>query len=48
MKRKTNLTEQEQKLLSILKIGRENIKTTKELLKEMQFENTNRGMRCLR
>lgn len=48
MKRKTNLTEQEQKLLSILKIGRENIKTTKELLKEMQLENTNRGMRCLR
>ena len=42
------LTEQEEKLLSILKIGRENIKTTKELLKEMQFENTNRGMRCLR
>lgn len=34
MKRKTNLTEQEQKLLSIFKIGRENIKTTKELLKE--------------
>lgn len=48
MEKKANLTKQEQKLLSMLKIGRKNIKTTKELLKEMQFENTNRGMRCLR
>lgn len=48
MEKKANLTKQEQKLLSMLKIGRKNIKTTKLLLKEMQFENTNRGRRCLR
>lgn len=43
-----NLTKQEQKLLSMLKIGRKNIKTTKMLLKELQLEGSSRGMRCLR
>ena len=48
MEKKANLTKQEQKLLSMLKIGRKNIKTTKQLLKEMQFENANRDRGCLR
>lgn len=48
MEKKANLTKQEQKLLSILKIGRKNIKTTKVLLKEMQLEGSSRGMRYLR
>lgn len=48
MDKKANLTKQEQKLLSMLKIGRKNIKTTKMLLKELQLEGSSRGMRCLR
>ena len=48
MDKKANLTKQEQKLLSMLKIGRKNIKTTKVLLKEMQLEGSSRGMRYFR
>lgn len=48
MDKKDNLTKQERKLLSMLKIGRKNIKTTKVLLKELQLEGSSRGMRCLR
>lgn len=48
MEKKANLTKQEQKLLSMLKIGRKNIKTTKVLLKELQLEGSSRGRRNLR
>jgi hypothetical protein len=48
MKRANELTDEEEQLLLLLKVGRKNIKTTKLLLKEMQFENTNRDRRYLR
>lgn len=48
MEKKANLTKKEKKLLSLLKIGRKNIKTTKVLLKEMQLEGSSRSMRNLR
>ena len=48
MERKTNLTKQEEQLLRLLKVGRKNIKTTKQLLNEMQIPNTNNGERHFR
>ena len=42
------LTKHEEKLLSLLKVGRNNIKTTKLLLLEMQIENTSKGVRYFR
>lgn len=48
MKRANELTDEEEQLLLLLKVGRKNIKTTKLLLKELQLEGSSRGMRCLR
>ena len=42
------LTKDEEKLLNLLKVGRNNIKTTKLLLLEMQIENTSKGVRYFR
>ena len=48
MKRANELTDEEEQLLLLLKVGRKNIKTTKVLLKEMQLEGSSRGRRNLR
>lgn len=48
MNKKENLTKQERQLLRLLKIGRKNIKTTKQLLNEMQIPNTQNGERHFR
>ena len=48
MERKTNLTKQEKQLLWLLKVGRKNIKKTKQLLNEMQIPNTRNGERHFR
>ena len=45
MKRANELTDEEEQLLLLLKVGRKNIKTTKVLLKEMQLEGSSRGRR---
>lgn len=42
------LTKHEDKLLRVLKVGRNNIKTTKLLLMEMQIENNSKGVRYFR
>ena len=48
MEKKTNLTKREKQLLLLLKVGRKNIKTTKQLLNEMQIPNTHNGERHFR
>lgn len=48
MERKTKLTQQEKRLLLLLKVGRKNIKKTKQLLNEMQIPNTRNGERHFR
>lgn len=48
MKRANELTDEEEQLLLLLKVGRKNIKTTKVLLKEMQLKGSSKSMRCLR
>ena len=48
MKRANELTDEEEQLLLLLKVGRKNIKTTKVLLKEMQLEGSSRGRKNLR
>lgn len=48
MNKKGNLTKQERQLLRLLKVGRKNIKKTKQLLNEMQIPNTRNGERHFR